>query len=200
MRLLSILTGTPDSLLIPAWEDPWAWMRRRLRVTFGIGLILLLVQTVSALHEAPGPPVMSSSVVTKYLLASGNPTSVRAAQLSGQPLSGQPLSGLPRSVLPRGWRRTASGWQHVSTWSTAVPIRRLSLGEQILAQRAAEPVWLRTAMHSFRRTPPGCFALAQLLGVGVLFLVFVGFHRGGVTKRVHRTGDTSFVSPTGLAR
>ncbi len=173
------LPPSPDTIAqclpVSADSHPHAWMVRRLRVTLGITVLLLLVQTVSAVSEKTKP-------------ASVKKTSALAT------LDNSMGSG-PRAVLPAGWRRTADGWQHVSTWKES-PIKRLSLSQLVLAQRDAEPFWLRQATEYLRRTPPGCFALAQLLCVGLLFIFF----RQPVTKRVTGCGDTLPVSQTWLSR
>ncbi|MCM2373211.1 hypothetical protein [Aporhodopirellula aestuarii] len=145
MRILSILDTDPRHLPPSPWEQPHAWMLRRLRVTLGIAVILFAVQTVSAVSRT-GWSVRTTSEETK-----------------------PSMTEQPRAVLPQGWRRTASGWQHVSTWS-AIPDQTLSLTEHVIAQRDAEPPWLREGMAMLRQIHPGWIAIAQLTAVGVLFL------------------------------
>lgn len=135
-------------------DDQLSWMRRRLRTTLCLGALLLGVQTLSALT---------------------NPT--RADRDNGQTSEHPTLAsqesapqGVRRAVLPVGWRRTAQGWQHVSTWRR-VARNELTLSQRIVAQQRAEPLWLRAGLAKIRRTPPGCFAMAQLLAVGILFLI-----------------------------
>lgn len=173
MRTPASYSATSFSRRISPWENPLVWARRRLSLTLAMAIPLLLLHSVSALTQ-PGRSLRLDR------------ESSRVATID---------ASRPRAVPPVGWRRTATGWQHVSTWRP-FSIERTSLAEQVVSQREAEPRWLRDMTASLRRTPPGCFALAQLLAVGLLFLFF----SSGVTKRVHRAGDSTDVSQTRLAR
>lgn len=142
---------------------PIAWMLRRLRTTMWLAGLLIGVQTLSALPSArtsqdPIGPVPATPVQR----IAAQPSQMSAS--IGQQVS---VSKGARAVLPTGWRRTANGWQHVSSWAAAT--RRVPLSQRVVAQRNAHPVWMRKAMDSIRQIPPGSFALAQLASVGLLF-------------------------------
>lgn len=168
-RILFVIT--PSHPIVDV--ETVAWMRRRLRTTIGLGTILLCMQTLSAI------PIH------------GEPDRARAENVPSLPSYDPPAIALPpsespslaasspyvhvsepapkgRAVPPTGWRRTAQGWQHVSTWGPVTD--DLSIGQRIIAQRDSETVWLNHFLTKIRRTPPGCFAIAQLLCVGILLM------------------------------
>ncbi|EMI46336.1 hypothetical protein [Rhodopirellula sp. SWK7] len=212
MRILSASIFETRHLPPSPWEQPGAWMLRRLRVTLGIGLVLLVVQAGSAVSKKGLPERSGISPVngaSSTIMASNfaEPTFAGASlnmnsdhnTLTRKPFasanSAPSFGSQPRAVLPQGWRRTSSGWQHVSTWS-AIPQKTVSLTERVIAQRDAEPVWLREAMETLRQIHPGCFALVQLMAVGVLFAF--SRHRGDQTCQPKRR--YFFREPTRLAR
>ena len=145
---------------------PIAWMLRRLRTTMWIAGLLIGVQTLSALpsrRNAIDPSGQSTSAPSGVNLKTADPSSPVPVSTDRS----NPTTKRSRAVLPHGWRRTADGWQHVSSWAAAT--RRIPLSQRIVAQQNAQPVWMRNAMDSIRQIPPGSFALAQLVSVGLLF-------------------------------
>ncbi|WP_146576484.1 hypothetical protein [Neorhodopirellula pilleata] len=152
----SIVSASSDQVVVVAacGDDPLGWMRRRLRSTLFLGALLIAAQTLSAIAT----PGRADRDADRH---SAN-QSFASSELEPDRIG--------RAVLPVGWRRTSEGWEHVSTWGWATQ-NELTLSQRIVAQRRAEPVWLQAALAKIRRTPPGCFALAQLLCVGILFLV-----------------------------
>lgn len=66
-------------------------------------------------------------------------------------------------VAPQGWRRTANGWEHVSTWRLSRP-----LGEIIRTQRAREPVWIQFTLARLRDIPPWIYALLQIAAITMI--------------------------------
>lgn len=142
---------------------PIAWMLRRLRMTMWMAGLLIGVQTLSALPSGRMSPDRAApdriTLVPRVV-----------AQTSRMPGSVSPQTSpvtKPRAVLPVGWRRTADGWQHVSEWAAAT--RSIPLSQHVVAQRNAQPAWLRAVMDSIRQIPPSSFAFAQLASVGLLF-------------------------------
>ncbi len=193
--------STSSRFRFNAREQPAAWMRRRLRTTFWIGALLVSVQVFSAWQrvtvaenqsiphpqasinaaEFPGLP-QQVAATSKSSQPASNPNSQVDSSHRSQAKTGNPTASefgptLPKTSLrihrqavpPVGWRRTADGWQHVSSWQTHVD--SISLSQRMIAQRESQPDWLRHTMTYIRRTPPGCFALAQIGGVALLFLI-----------------------------
>lgn len=73
---------------------------------------------------------------------------------------------------PEGWRRTANGWEHVSTW----PPPPRPLGDWIASQQAREPKWVQRTLAELRETPPLIFAMIQITAIAavVVFTQRVG--------------------------
>jgi len=151
----SIAVSVPNKIAFRSTcgDDPLGWMRRRLRTTLCLGAMLLALQTLSAI-ATPSQADRKKRQASERLVSSVEVTPRRTG----------------RAVLPVGWRRTSKGWEHVSTWGPK-PVNELTLSQRIIAQRESEPAWLQTGLAKIRRTPPGCFAMAQLLAVGILFLI-----------------------------
>ena len=160
---------------------PIAWMCRRLRTTLWLAGLLIGVQTLSALPSGQTARVRRAQ---NALSTHDSATSSPASTSIGQPILS---SQEPRAVLPTGWRRTADGWQHVSSWAAAT--RRIPLSQRVIAQRNAQPVWMRRAMASIRQIPPGSFALAQLACVGLLFWQVNRKKASAMDQTCHATGQ-----------
>lgn len=182
---------------VSVWDDPVAWTVRRLRTTLGFALILMVIQSGSAVSrkdvaEPPRSTTAKRSVQTTEIAEAILATTNAARTPSEVARSAQTA---PRAVPPRGWRRTSNGWEHVSTWST-IPARTVTLNDHIIAQRDAEPIWLRQAMRALRGIHPSYFALGQILAVGTLFVL--SRRRGDQT--CPHPGRYFFREPTRLAR
>ncbi len=138
---------------LPA-ED-WAWMRRRLRSTGGI-MLLLLGLGVATQFRSPAP---------------NEPGANNTLQPSTIGVGNAPPTEKPggRSVPPSGWRRTSRGWEHVASWpASGHRSDRPSLGERVRALEASEPVWVRHAFRRLRATPPLMVAFIQVVAIGLI--------------------------------
>jgi len=137
-------------------------------------LVLLAVKMVSVLGASvPGPRLGATSVRSQsdfHLPLDSRPDPAMEPDPAIELVSDAGERSTPRAVPPVGWRRTADGWQHVSTWSKSLS-EVIPLGQRVLAQQNQEPLWARELMQSFRAIPPGCFAIGQLLCIVVLFAV-----------------------------
>lgn len=135
------------------------WMLRRLLRCF------LLVCMFGVLNVVSGQ--WSSGLTQSSRTMSVSPRASKPDVSSETSPHRPSTSGKGRAVLPLGWRRTAQGWQHVSTWTK--PLEPLpSLHERILAQRAAEPSWVRRLMSVIRSIPPIGIAILQLAAIGLV--------------------------------
>ncbi|EMI58526.1 hypothetical protein RSSM_00053 [Rhodopirellula sallentina SM41] len=179
------------------WEDPMAWTVRRLRTTLGFALILMVIQSGSAVSRKdvadPNGSTTESRQVETAEISKASHATANAAQMTSDDM--RSAQSAPRAVPPRGWRRTSNGWEHVSTWST-LPTRTVTLNDHIIAQRDAEPIWLRNAARVLRGIHPSYFALGQILAAGTLFVL--SRRRGD--QRCPHPGRYFFREPTRLAR
>jgi hypothetical protein len=78
-----------------------------------------------------------------------------------------PTSRSRHAVAPEGWRRTARGWEHVSTW----PALPRPLGEIIRHQQDREPLWIQFILGTLRNVPPLAFALLQIVTVAAIVML-----------------------------
>ncbi len=68
------------------------------------------------------------------------------------------------AVAPQGWRKTADGWEHVSTWN--MPTK--SLNDWIEEQEAAEPKWIRGTFDHIRQVSPIIIGMLQLTMIALV--------------------------------
>ncbi|MEM8910630.1 MAG: hypothetical protein AAGC97_02590 [Planctomycetota bacterium] len=122
---------------------------KRLRQTLAMALVLLMVQLSVRVREA-------SLAQDRHPVAAPGTQGTSRSDMPVDP-STLPVQG--RAVPPVGWRRTADGWQHVSTW---LMTGRPSLGQLIHTQRKQEPVWMQQWMQAIRQVPPQWFAMGQI--------------------------------------
>ncbi|MFK8114110.1 MAG: hypothetical protein AB8B91_18050 [Rubripirellula sp.] len=69
----------------------------------------------------------------------------------------------PTAVAPEGWRRTSSGWQHVSTWRKSSP--PIAVVDQ---QESIEPTWIDQTLQRIQGVPPLMFALIQITAIAAI--------------------------------
>lgn len=138
---------------LPA-ED-WAWMRRRLRSTGGVLLLLLGLGAALQLRSpAPNEPGANNALQPSTIVVGDTPPTAKPGG---------------RSVPPSGWRRTSRGWEHVASWpASGHRSDRPSLGERVRALEASEPVFVRQTFRRLRATPPLMVAFIQVVAIGVI--------------------------------
>lgn len=136
--------------------DDARWLRRWLRSNvLCFGLIICFALAIRfdpvASHEARSAGQAESSELAAL------PPETDLVLLTSRDLN---------PIAPQGWRRTARGWEHVSSWSMPRP-----LGEIIASQRSREPVWMQMTLAKLRNVPPLFFALLQIIAVAVIVAI-----------------------------
>lgn len=138
----------------------YRWLRGHLVCVGLLFALVLALQLDTSVRELPH--------------SHAGPTSTRgSAPLTplGTRSTGPQSAGI--SVLPDGWRRTAQGWEHVSSWRAPRP----SLDQVILGQIDREPAWIRAVLAWLRSLSPLTFAAIQLAAISVAIVVGNTFPR-----------------------
>jgi len=110
-----------------------------------------------------------------------------AGRSIGHDQPNQQLTGSPggRAVWPTGWRRTAQGWQHVSSWQG--DWRQPSeLPALVAAQQAREPARISAGLRWVRTQSPLTIAAAQ---ISIVLAIYLACQFGG--KAASRSGESS---------
>lgn len=127
------------------------WLRNNLVCCLGIASLLALLQIESAT-----PIVRMQRAAADQAPAALPTTSASTLESNGI------------SVLPHGWRRTANGWEHVSSWQRATS---RPLAELVLIQCRREPAWVQQALKLLREISPVTFAMLQLTLISAIIWV-----------------------------
>lgn len=77
--------------------------------------------------------------------------------------AGKDQNRMRAAVVPRGWRKTAKGWEHTSTWQIGSP-----LAEIWLRQRQRENHWLTDFFRWLRMVPPLAYAGLQVIAISAI--------------------------------
>ena len=75
---------------------------------------------------------------------------------------------------PQGWRRTAEGWEHTSSWFK----KPQALSELIADQEAREPAWIGQLLAVIRGVSPILYSMAQI----ALIAMILWLHQDGETE------------------
>lgn len=68
----------------------------------------------------------------------------------------------PTAVLPEGWRRTAHGWEHVSTW------RPMATPQAAIAAGKKSSNWIDQILGRIQKISPVMFALIQITAIAAI--------------------------------
>lgn len=139
------------------------WMRSNLVCVLGISCFLVALRDQTSL-----PFVSLGQLQADQLVAvrdeTGVPTGDKSSTLPPETELVLLDKRRPNPVAPTGWRRTAQGWEDVSTWRPAPR----PLGEIIATQVDREPVWAREILGRLRGVPPLMFAMVQITAIAAI--------------------------------
>ncbi len=143
--------------------EDWQYIRKRLSRTVCLAVLMLVITVYGRCSNS--------------LRTSSPDVSARVLAFETTSVSVLGVSSGPKSVPPEGWRRTAAGWQHVSTW----PKQNDSINSLLATQKSREPAMVRRAVQMIGGLSPATFALMQILAIG-LIAVFASRYQSELTN------------------